>query len=221
MHARMKGEQHQQEMEPLPPGFRFFPTDEELITCYLARKAADASFTSAAIRDVDLYNFDPWDLPCTSSRPCFRSSYHHQDSRTLFSLMSLTLIFTGQQLQASAARGDHSHQQECCYFFCRRGSKYSSGVRVRRATRSGYWKSTGKDKAVYSNAGGRVVGTKKTLVFYGGRAPRGEKIGWVMHEYAHGESALLRGAQVTIIYIPPQKLSWRIRFCCLNFLEDS
>lgn len=27
---------------------------------------------------------------------------------------------------------------------------------------------------------------------------QGEKTCWVMHEYAHGESALLRGAQVTI-----------------------
>ena len=49
----------------LPAGFRFFPTDEELITCYLARKAMDASFTSPAIRDVDLYKSEPWDLPCT------------------------------------------------------------------------------------------------------------------------------------------------------------
>jgi len=40
--------------------------DEELITCYLARKAMDGSFTSPAIRDVDLYKSEPWDyLPCT------------------------------------------------------------------------------------------------------------------------------------------------------------
>lgn len=68
MHNRMQGDQQQQRMEMelvLPPGFRFFPTDEELITCYLARKAMDDSFTTAAIRDVDLYKTEPWDLPCT------------------------------------------------------------------------------------------------------------------------------------------------------------
>ena len=84
------------------------------------------------------------------------------------------------------------------YFFCTRGSKYLSGVRARRATRCGYWKSTGKDKAVHGRDG-RLVGRRKTLVFYRGRAPRGEKTGWAMHEYAMGErssSALLRGAQV-------------------------
>ncbi|KAF0915836.1 hypothetical protein E2562_039145 [Oryza meyeriana var. granulata] len=46
----------------LPPGFRFCPTDGELVAHYLARKAADAGFTSAAIRDVDLYSAEPWDL---------------------------------------------------------------------------------------------------------------------------------------------------------------
>ncbi|WVZ92809.1 hypothetical protein U9M48_038847 [Paspalum notatum var. saurae] len=152
------------QMESLPPGFRFFPTDEELITCYLARKAMDASFTTAAIRDVDLYKSEPWDLPC--------------------------------EQQAVAAGGEDLQEG---YFFCTRGSKYPSGVRARRATRLGYWKSTGKDKAVHSRAaGGRLVGTRKTLVFYRGRAPRGLKTGWVMHEYAMGDrssSALLRGAQ--------------------------
>ncbi|KAF8772893.1 hypothetical protein HU200_005287 [Digitaria exilis] len=152
-------------MEFLPAGFRFFPTDEELITCYLARKAMDANFTSPAIRDVDLYKSEPWDLPC-------------------------------EQRAAAVTGGGGADLQEG-YFFCTRGSKYLSGVRARRATRLGYWKSTGKDKAVHGRDG-RLVGMRKTLVFYRGRAPRGEKTGWAMHEYAMGErssSALLRGAQ--------------------------
>lgn len=47
----------------LPPGFRFHPTDEELISYYLLRKATDSSFSSIAIGDVDLIKFEPWDLP--------------------------------------------------------------------------------------------------------------------------------------------------------------
>jgi hypothetical protein len=30
----------------------------------------DGSFTTAAIRDVDLYKTEPWDLPCTLQHAC-------------------------------------------------------------------------------------------------------------------------------------------------------
>lgn len=49
--------------ENLPPGFRFHPTDEELITYYLGRKVSDVSFTSQAVAVVDLNKCEPWDLP--------------------------------------------------------------------------------------------------------------------------------------------------------------
>lgn len=49
--------------ETLPPGFRFHPTDEELITYYLTNKLSDSSFTGRAIADVDLNKSEPWDLP--------------------------------------------------------------------------------------------------------------------------------------------------------------
>ena len=67
------------------------------------------------------------------------------------------------------------------YFFSLRDRKYPTGLRTNRATEAGYWKTTGKDKEIFG--GGALVGMKKTLVFYKGRAPRGEKSNWVMHEY--------------------------------------
>jgi len=48
----------------LPPGFRFHPTDEELITHYLSPKVLDANFLAVAIGEVDLNKCEPWDLPC-------------------------------------------------------------------------------------------------------------------------------------------------------------
>ncbi|KAH6760798.1 NAC domain containing protein 38 [Perilla frutescens var. hirtella] len=135
--------------EKLPPGFRFHPTDEELITYYLINKISDATFTGRAIGDVDLNKCEPWDLP------------------------------------GKAKMGEKEW-----YFFSLRDRKYPTGVRTNRATNTGYWKTTGKDKEIYNSNTSELVGMKKTLVFYRGRAPRGEKTNWVMHEYRiHSKSS--------------------------------
>ncbi|XP_042497723.1 NAC domain-containing protein 92 isoform X1 [Macadamia integrifolia] len=128
--------------EKLPPGFRFHPTDEELVTYYLINKISDANFTGKAIADADLNKSEPWDLP------------------------------------GKAKMGEKEW-----YFFSLRDRKYPTGVRTNRATNSGYWKTTGKDKEIFNSVTSELVGMKKTLVFYRGRAPRGEKTNWVMHEY--------------------------------------
>ncbi|KAK3002465.1 hypothetical protein RJ639_022105 [Escallonia herrerae] len=47
----------------LPPGFRFHPTDEELITFYLASKVFNGSFCGVDIAEVDLNRCEPWQLP--------------------------------------------------------------------------------------------------------------------------------------------------------------
>lgn len=52
------------EQMELPPGFRFHPTDEELISHYLSQKALDSCFCARAIGEVDLNKCEPWDLPC-------------------------------------------------------------------------------------------------------------------------------------------------------------
>jgi len=124
----------------LPPGFRFHPTDEELVTHYLSNKVSDEKFVCRAVADVDLNKCEPWDLP-------WRAKMGEKE----------------------------------WYFFCVRDRKYPTGLRTNRATEAGYWKATGKDKEIYR--GRALVGMKKTLVFYRGRAPRGEKTNWVMHEY--------------------------------------
>ncbi|CAN0899784.1 NAC domain-containing protein 21/22 [Linum grandiflorum] len=80
------------------------------------------------------------------------------------------------------------------YFYSQRDRKYATGLRTNRATASGYWKATGKDRAVVRNEVAtnkrrrqqqqqQLVGMRKTLVFYQGRAPKGHKTDWVMHEF--------------------------------------
>ncbi|CAN1137916.1 NAC domain-containing protein 100 [Linum perenne] len=133
-------QQEEEDQMDLPPGFRFHPTDEELISHYLYNKVMDIKFSCRAIGDVDLNKSEPWELPW------------------------------------KAKMGEKEW-----YFFCVRDRKYPTGLRTNRATEAGYWKATGKDKEIYR--GKSLVGMKKTLVFYKGRAPKGEKSNWVMHEY--------------------------------------
>ncbi|KAF5206783.1 Nac family protein [Thalictrum thalictroides] len=58
------GSQQEQQQQPqLPPGFRFHPTDEELVVHYLKKKASSIPLPITIIAEVDLYKFDPWELP--------------------------------------------------------------------------------------------------------------------------------------------------------------
>ncbi|GAB4824645.1 hypothetical protein Ancab_007517 [Ancistrocladus abbreviatus] len=123
------------------PGFRFSPTDEELILYYLKKKVEGFDKCVEIIPELDICNYEPWDLP------------------------AMSIIKSDREW----------------FFFSPRGKKYPSGSQSRRATEIGYWKATGKERGVKS--GSDLVGTKRTLVFHIGRAPKGERTEWIMHEY--------------------------------------
>ncbi|TKY49858.1 NAC domain-containing protein 7 [Spatholobus suberectus] len=127
----------------VPPGFRFHPTDEELVDYYLRKKITSRRIDLDVIKDVDLYKIEPWDL------------------------QELCRIGTEEQNE--------------WYFFSHKDKKYPTGTRTNRATAAGFWKATGRDKAIYSKHD--LIGMRKTLVFYKGRAPNGQKSDWIMHEY--------------------------------------
>ncbi|XP_047943649.1 NAC domain containing protein 50-like [Salvia hispanica] len=46
----------------LAPGFRFHPTDEELVRYYLRRKVCGMPFRFEAISEIDVYKSEPWEL---------------------------------------------------------------------------------------------------------------------------------------------------------------
>ncbi|KAJ8564441.1 hypothetical protein K7X08_000901 [Anisodus acutangulus] len=49
------------------PGFRFHPTDEELVGFYLRRKVENKKINIELIKQIDIYKYDPWDLPKVST----------------------------------------------------------------------------------------------------------------------------------------------------------
>ncbi|KAG7611263.1 NAC domain [Arabidopsis suecica] len=124
------------------PGFRFHPTDEELVSFYLKRKVLHKSLPFELIKKVDIYKYDPWDLP------------------------------------KLAAMGEKEW-----YFYCPRDRKYRNSTRPNRVTGGGFWKATGTDRPIYSLDSSRCIGLKKSLVFYRGRAAKGVKTDWMMHEF--------------------------------------
>ncbi|KAK3429544.1 NAC domain-containing protein 43 [Eucalyptus grandis] len=132
----------------VPPGFRFHPTEEELLHYYLRKKVAYEKIDLDVIREVDLNKLEPWDI------------------------------------QEKCRIG--STPQNDWYFFSHKDKKYPTGTRTNRATAAGFWKATGRDKIIYS--GFKRIGLRKTLVFYKGRAPHGQKSDWIMHEYRLDES---------------------------------
>lgn len=77
---------------------------------------------------------------------------------------------------------DSNQKQTDYYFFSRKDKKYPTGNRANRATAAGFWKATGRDKPIHTKLQ-QLIGMRKTLVFYEGRAPHGIKTEWIMHEF--------------------------------------
>ncbi|KAI4375912.1 hypothetical protein MLD38_013727 [Melastoma candidum] len=139
------------------PGFKFHPSDEELLLQYLMPKIEVTQLDdSRVVPEVEVCKYDPWELPD---------------------------IFDGLSMCKSR---DGTKEWT---FLCPRKRKYGNGERAKRTTPSGYWKVTGAERKVKA-ADSKLIGTKKTLVFYKGRVSKRERTNWVMHEYHLNSSCL-------------------------------
>ncbi|KAD7478896.1 hypothetical protein R6Q59_005292 [Mikania micrantha] len=133
------------------PGFRFHPTEEELLEFYLKKMVLGNNTCFEVIRFLNIYLYDPWILPELSK--------------------------VGEREW---------------YFFVPRSKKYGHNGRPNRTTINGFWKATGSDRKIFSLSDTKKhLGLKKTLVFYTGRAPGGQKTDWVMSEYRLPDSCPL------------------------------
>ncbi|XP_050910357.1 NAC domain-containing protein 90 isoform X5 [Lathyrus oleraceus] len=138
---------YRNKMENMPPGYRFYPTEEELITFYLHNmlEGEKQYIIRTVIPVVNIYDYNPSQLP---------------------------------QISREASMKD----KEQWFFFIPRQESEVRGGRPKRLTTTGYWKATGSPNHVYSSDN-RVIGMKRTMVFYHGRAPNGKKTDWKMNEY--------------------------------------
>ncbi|KAF3786570.1 NAC transcription factor 29 [Nymphaea thermarum] len=129
----------------LPPGLKFFPTDEDLVLHYLYRKVKLLPCYSDFITEIDLHSYNPWELP-----------------------------------------GKASGGSKEWYFYSQKPRNYRKNSIKYRPAASGHWRVTGMDEPI-SN-GSTIVGFKRSMVFYTGKAPSGTKTDWVMDEYSLLES---------------------------------
>ncbi|KAK4803405.1 hypothetical protein SAY86_003222 [Trapa natans] len=181
-----RDDDHEHDM--VMPGFRFHPTEEELVEFYLRRKVEGKRFNVELITFLDLYRYDPWELPgIHDPRKLSPRPFHSgliQRLQLNHARFNLTLCYLRIYIQrycflyaALAAIGEKEW-----FFYAPRDRKYRNGDRPNRVTTSGYWKATGADRMIRAE-NSRPIGLKKTLVFYSGKAPKGIRTCWIMNEY--------------------------------------
>ncbi|XP_050381861.1 NAC domain-containing protein 90-like [Argentina anserina] len=141
-------------MEDLPPGYRFYPTEEELVSFYLPHKLDGRNMDmnrviNRIIPELDIYEHNPCDLPRYSGEVC------HGDQEQWFFFVPI---------QESEARGGRPRRLTTTGYW--------------KATGSPSWVFSSSSE---TNHG--AIGIKRTMVFYTGRAPNGSKTEWKMNEY--------------------------------------
>ncbi|KAL3721828.1 hypothetical protein ACJRO7_034207 [Eucalyptus globulus] len=134
-------------MEKYPTGFRFYPTEEELISFYLHNQLGGLKQDELhrVIPVLDIFDTEPWNLP---------------------------------QLAGELCRED----REQWFFFAPLQEREARGGRPSRKMATGYWKAAGSPGYVYSSDN-KVIGVKKSMIFYMGKPPTGRKTHWKLNEY--------------------------------------
>ncbi|PRQ58627.1 putative transcription factor NAM family [Rosa chinensis] len=137
----------------LPKGFRFQPSEEELLSHYLVKKNHQRKDPEieVIIPEINVCDHEPRDLPA--------------------------LVFTRAKfLPASPNMEWHFFSRRV---FKHSESK-SKGTRINRATKEGSWKKQGDDKRITRPYSDKQIGGKRILTFY---LPKKQRTDWVIHEY--------------------------------------
>ncbi|XP_016703994.2 transcription factor JUNGBRUNNEN 1 isoform X3 [Gossypium hirsutum] len=146
------------------PGFRFHPTDEELVGFYLRRKVEKKPISIELIKQIDIYQYDPWDLPKVSNVGekewyfyCKRGRKYRNSIRPNRVTGSGFWKATGidKPIYSSSTKEPHHHHHHYHHQHDRHQHQHLC----------------------------TCIGLKKSLVYYRGCAGRGTKTDWMMHEF--------------------------------------
>ncbi|KAM7269576.1 hypothetical protein ACFE04_025073 [Oxalis oulophora] len=144
------------------PGFRFHPTDEELVGFYLRRKVEKKSIRLELIKQIDIYKYDPWDLPRHSGMGGnYNEGYFFckRGRKYRNSIRPNRVTGSGFWKATGIDKPIYSNNK----------TSSSSSLEVCQDRRD--------DDEVC------IIGLKKTLVYYRGTAGKGTKTDWMMHEF--------------------------------------
>lgn len=210
-------QQQQQQRGPgapvagLPIGFRFRPTDEELLLHYLRRKALACPLPAGVIPDADLARLHPWDLLPAAAPGRYPVSLSHACRVALPLVCSIRVPYLPDESAPSnsnetAGAADVDGER---FFFHRPGTRcWRKGGGAARAAGTGVWRPSGKETLVVSPRCKRPVGTKRTLVFCPRRGRGGARTDWAMHEYRLLPAGLhLHGCNAVANAPPPTNVS--------------
>ncbi|XP_059641253.1 NAC domain-containing protein 83-like [Cornus florida] len=143
----------------LPVGFRFRPTDEELVVHYLKRKVYSAPLPATVIPEFDhAYQINPWDLPGDSKEKRYFFSKRRSDEDVM--------KYKCSRMSSSS----------CGYWKAIGKEKHILSSRI------GIGNGINKEQSVAQLV---VVGLRKTLHFYHTVAVGNQPIPttWVMHQF--------------------------------------
>ncbi|XLR29676.1 hypothetical protein HN51_049553 [Arachis hypogaea] len=157
-------EMMKEEKEVVLPGFRFHPTDEELVGFYLRRKVEKKPLKIELIKHVDIYKYDPWDLPIGSSMGekewyffCIRGRKYRNSIRPNRVTGSGFWKATGIDKPIYSANYNYNNNN----------------------SNNNNNNNNSKEHGDHHEC----IGLKKSLVYYRGSAGKGTKTDWMMHEF--------------------------------------